>query len=374
MDSAGIQVYQYSQSALAMAPQWTLSATPVLDIGSGLDDDPRYEFFRVGSVSRLSTGGLVVLNSGTNEIRVYDVAGRYVRDLGRLGDGPGEFAAPLWLHVIADDSVLVFDRRQRRLTVFDPKGDPARTVGVDNLDFGADRWVGMLDDGSFLVRTEASEFRPPSTSRDLRRDSLTYRRFTTTGEELTPFGTFPGREMFWMQDGPTRMIADVLGFGRSFELAVGDSLIHLGPTDQFEIRAYTHAGQLRQILRVDADPVPVTGTMIAEYQRDLDVFGDSALKAAARRLRDAMPMPATTPAFGQLAVDSDQNLWVRRYAVHADSSTIWHVFGPAGRLSGRVELPAGFVPKVIETDVVTGIWTDDVSVEHLRSYELERGR
>jgi len=193
-DSAGIQIHEYSQSALADAPRWILSATPVLDIGSGLEDDPRYEFFRVGSVDRLSNGGFVVLNSGTREIRVYDLTGHHIRDIGRVGEGPGEFTAPLWFHVMQGDSVLVFDARQQRLTVFDPSGEPARTVSVVPLNVGYNPSVGLLDDGSFLVRTEISEFRFPPASGELRRDSLTYRRFTTTGEELAAFGTFPGKK------------------------------------------------------------------------------------------------------------------------------------------------------------------------------------
>jgi hypothetical protein len=371
-DSAGIQIHEYRQAALADAPRWILSAAPVLDIGSGLEDDPRSEFFRIGSVDRLSDGGLIVLNSGTREIRVYDATGEYIRDIGRVGEGPGEFTAPRWLHVMEGDSVLVFDARQKRLTVFGPGGEPARTVSVAPLDIGYNPSAGILDDGSFLVRTEISEVRFPPASGELRRDSLSYRRFTTTGEELPAFGTFPGQEMFWMQDGPTRMMADPLAFGRPFELVAGDSIIYLGPTDTFEIRAYTHEGLLRQILRVIMDPIPVTGTMISAFMEGLTVSSDSAIAASFRRLRGAMPLPATTPAFSQLGVDSEQNLWVRQYPLYPDSNVVWHIFGPSGRLSGSIELPAGFEPKVFGQTAVTGIWKDEAEVEHLRSYEIER--
>lgn len=271
-DSAGIQIHEYSESALEDAPRWILSATPVLDIGSGLEDDPRYEFFRIESVDRLSNGRFVVLNSGTSEIRVYDPTGHHIRDIGRVGEGPGEFTTPLWFHVMQEDSVLVFDARQQRLTVFDPGGEPARTVSVVPLNVGYNPSVGLLDDGSFLVRTEISEFRFPPAGGELRRDSLSYRRFTTTGEELAAFGTFPGQEMFWMSEGPGRMHAGPLAFGRSFELVAGDSIIYLGATDDFEVRAYTHTGRLRQILRVNADPIPVTSTMITAFIDDLAVF------------------------------------------------------------------------------------------------------
>ena len=94
--------------------------------------------------------------------------------------------------------------------------------------------------------------------------------------------------------------------------------------------------------------------------------------AGFRRVREAMPYPATTPAFGQLAIDSEQNLWIRQYPTDPESNAIWHIFSPTGRLSGRVELPAAFEPKLFEASVVTGAWTDADNVEHLRSYEVER--
>ena len=168
------------------------------------------------------------------------------------------------------------------------------------------------------------------------------------------------------------MNADPLAFGRSFELVAGDSIIYLGPTDDFEIRAYTHTGLLRQILRVNADPIPVSSTMVTAFIDGLTVFRDSAVAASFRRLREAMPVPATTPAFSQLGVDSEQNLWVRQYPLYPDSNAVWNVFGPSGRLSGSIELPARFEPKVFGPAAVTGIWKDEAEVEHLRTYEIER--
>lgn len=54
-DSAGVQIHEYDEAAFAAAPRWTVSAAPVLDVGSGLEDDHRYEFFRIEAVDRLST-------------------------------------------------------------------------------------------------------------------------------------------------------------------------------------------------------------------------------------------------------------------------------------------------------------------------------
>jgi hypothetical protein len=39
---------------------------------------------------------------------------------------------------------------------------------------------------------------------------------------------------------------------------------------------------------------------------------------------------------------------------------------------GRIELPARFQPRLFESTAITGVWTDNENVEHLRSYQIER--
>jgi sugar lactone lactonase YvrE len=59
---------------------------------------------------------------GNNRVMVFDAAGRYVREWGRMGAGPGEFSLP---HAIALDSqgrLYVADRNNARIQVFDTEG------------------------------------------------------------------------------------------------------------------------------------------------------------------------------------------------------------------------------------------------------------
>lgn len=80
---------------------------------------------------------IFVLHSGPAEIRVFDREGRYVRTIGRSGQGPGEFQEPLDLVVAADGKIHVLDSGPRAILVLSPEGDEI------------DRW--SLDRGAFLV-------------------------------------------------------------------------------------------------------------------------------------------------------------------------------------------------------------------------------
>ena len=369
-DSAGVTIVTYDPIAFADLPRWVVSEAPMVDIGSNIDADPRYELFRVESIDELSTGEIVVLNAGTLDVRVYDAAGQYVQSVGRGGSGPGEFGQPRWLLAIAGDTIVVYDHNQRRLTFFSRNGELGRTVDVAEAAPGHRAALGVLQTGSLLIPF-ASDF-PPSMTGGLSRDSVTLQRISLTGERLPPFGTYPGMEMYWLVDG-NRVMGNALEFGKSLAVAAGDSLIYLGTTDQWEIQVRDHSGNLHRILRVSAKPRPVTRSMIEAFlSQPPDAEGDSAILAQQVALRQAMPFPETSPAFCQLAVDDAENLWVRSYPVHPDSNPDWHVFTAEGRLLAGVRLPERVDVRIISNGRIIGLYKDELAIEHVRVYELHR--
>lgn len=61
-------------------------------------------------------------------LQVHDADGRFVRSVGRFGQGPGEFAGPDFVLPLPGDSMLVLDMRVRRATVLTPDGQFARQL------------------------------------------------------------------------------------------------------------------------------------------------------------------------------------------------------------------------------------------------------
>ncbi len=58
-------------------------------------------------------GYLVVIDSIQHRIIVFDMKGQYVRDIGKKGQGPGEYAEPLGISLGFDDSIIVRDNGAR---------------------------------------------------------------------------------------------------------------------------------------------------------------------------------------------------------------------------------------------------------------------
>jgi hypothetical protein len=92
------------------------------------------------------------------------------------------------------------------------------------------------------------------------------------------------------------------------------------------------------------------------------------------------------PAFGRLEVDRAGNLWalepvppkdVPRNSRFHDTTARpqeWSVFDPTGRWLGQVKTPGNFWVFDIGADYIAGLWRDDLDVEHVRVYALQKPR
>ena len=370
-DSAGVTIVEHPLSALESVSRWTVSATPSVAVGSDYGSSEAYEFYQIQAVDRLSTGEVVVLDGASQEIRVYDERGEHLRSFGGRGEGPGEFMAASWLLVTSADSLAVYDRNLRRLTLFDAAGRFGRTVALGQPGPGFRRTYGLLGDGSVLVSARVPDANLLPVG--LQRDSVMLRRIAMTGEQLSPIGTFPGPQNFWFTSTEELGAGEALAFGTTLEVAVGDSPVYVGRSDRYEIHGYDESGKLRQLIRMEAVAQPVTpGMMQAYMRRNLALYPDSATRERFRRVEEAMPLPAVTPKISRLRVDREHNLWVRTCLVHPDSTPDWHVFARTGSLLATVRLPAELDERVLEDGRITGLTRDAADVERVVVYNVMR--
>lgn len=98
----------------------TLRLVPELRIGEP-EGGEEYGFARILAMAPAPAGGVYVWDRLMKSLRQYDSAGRFVRQVGRRGPGPGEYEA---IHGLARiDSLLVFwDRENLQTSVYDTVG------------------------------------------------------------------------------------------------------------------------------------------------------------------------------------------------------------------------------------------------------------
>ena len=77
---------------------------------------------------------------------------------------------------------------------------------------------------------------------------------------------------------------------------------------------------------------------------------------------------------GRLAeVDELGWYWAELFRVGEGQTAEWLVFNPEGVAQGIVELPADFDVHYVGATYVLGVWEDELGVEHIRRYAVDRG-
>ncbi len=368
-DSAGVTIVENREPAWPEGEGWRLSETPLIDIGA-LEGAPEYQLFRVVGAVRLSDGRIVLANAGTHQLRFYGADGTYLGASGREGDGPGEFRDMGRLWLLPPDSLLVWDWRTRRMSVFDDRGKFARSFLLRAPGGqGLPTPVAVFPDRSLLA-SEGPIYTPGERRTGLRRDSVTYFRYDAEGAPLDTIGRFPGRELF-VSTGEQFVIVMSRAFGRQPQLAVHGAGFYFGASDRYEIGDYSVRGALRRLIRGPHVNLRVTPEHRQRYvQLQLEGTTDEAWRARLRKLLAEMPFPETMPAYRDLVVDADGNLWVADFGPPGGERWRWTVFDGEGRMLGRVEMPAAPEIYAIGSDYVLGLWRDELDIEHVRLYQL----
>jgi hypothetical protein len=79
-------------------------------------------------------GNLYVFDPTSHRVVVIGPTGRFLRQIGRRGDGPGELRTPMGFAVMRDGTVVVADMGHAAFLVFTPSGDFQRSVSFRGSD------------------------------------------------------------------------------------------------------------------------------------------------------------------------------------------------------------------------------------------------
>jgi hypothetical protein len=99
-------------------------------------------------------GRVYVMDWGDVHIKVYDSQGRFLRTIGRKGQGPGEFDTPSFFDLTKSGKICILDGRQRRVTFLTSQGEYVSSFRFDGF-FHSLSFDGQ--DRLFLAKYAAAE-------------------------------------------------------------------------------------------------------------------------------------------------------------------------------------------------------------------------
>lgn len=334
-DAAGIEWVRNGAPAWKEGAEWRFveAATIALpDSGPGLQQVPT-------SATLGGDGLLYVAGRDPMAVMVYDTTGRFLRSIGRNGEGPGEFRYIML--GLRHDTVLVQDPSLARLSRFGPDGTLLGSTPSVCCMMGP--MLPVHPDGRVSVPF------PGGWRRGLPGgvlDSVTLPTIRPPGKTTWTF-TVPPRQ----GEPAYEAVADI-PFAPSFESEVLPSgAIVWGTTDRYRLIVSRNGRDTTRVIEVPVEEVAVADSVWrAAYANARAGNGVLAYQAPMAGLVKESDIPRNRPRWSALRGDDAGRLWVA-LPDSARRVSAFHVLDSTGALLGRVASPH---PRILEGSWVAG--------------------
>ena len=294
-------------------PKEPLYKTPVLEFTEDLslggpDAEGDYAFSQIRHFAIDDSGAIYVLDSKEAHVKVFDASGRYLRTIGRKGQGPGEIEAPRSVSINRGSGELAVLQTSRRMSFFKLDGTFLRHLSFKEI------WAlyGAVDSRGHIYVTEGVV-----DEKDPRYEV----------KMLGPDGSVIA--MLARSPAPVRSGGKLTAFAAVAWFVVDreDHLIYGYPLT-YEIQYFGPAGPklLKKITR-EHDPVAVT----EQERRDWE-------KQNGRGPGQAVDFEKDHSAFDRFFASDDGHLFVRTWEKDKDGRSVHDIFDAEGRFIGRVPL------------------------------------
>ncbi len=370
-DSTGIEIVESAGPVWREGEAWRVGPAPLLRIGV-VEGDPAQQFSGITGAVRLPSGVVVVADGGSQEVRFFGQGGEFLGRVGGAGGGPGEFTGLSGLGGDGAGEGWAYDFFLRRITWMNGSGEVTglTSLGMEPAMLNP---VGSLPDGTFVLKQLWGAEEVSEASRGgLRRDPIAVVRVGRDGVQMDTLGLFPGREIYLFDEGG-RGVMGTPPFARNAVVALREGRVVVGEQRSFEFGEYGAEGELRRLVRVSEADRSVGPQEMEWFLQGRLAHAPPEDHAAIRRSVEEMPRPETMPAYGGVLGDSDGNLWVSEWAMGPQLPSLWRVFGSEGSWLGTVEMPRRFFPLDIGSDWMLGVQQDDLDVEYLVLFPLQKG-
>jgi len=267
-----------------------------------------YAFDKVGTFIVDDAGMIYVLDTKSAHIKVFDTSGKYLRTIGRKGQGPGELERPMTLSINRTTGELAVHQGSRRMSFFKTDGTFLRHLSFKEM------WAlrGRVDSRGNIYITEG--FVDPKNPRyelkklgpDASVIALLAKSPAPTPEKLDPFMAVG----YWQIDRDEHI---VYGYPETYEIQ------SFGP-DNLKV--------VRKIMR-DYDPVAVTDKEREDERKDIP----QGINIEFKKFH---------AAYSRFFLSDLGHVFVQTWEKTKDGKFVHDIFDAEGRFIGRVPLkPSG---------------------------------
>jgi hypothetical protein len=337
----GIQVVRNSRKPVRIPGSPTrLILAEELTIGRGADENTRFSELR--SVQADSEGRIYALDGRDCLIKVFDPDGRFLRTIGKKGQGPGELSAPSRIILTSADEVAALDVGNRRLSFFKNDGTLIKEISTA-------KWTFLR----FRVNSRGDIYADHAALSEQGEIVLRLTKFSPDLSSSTVLATEP-RAM-----APNRINAFPPGFQHG---VTRDGGLVWAVDARYEMTVVGPDGTTRLKIFKDPEPNPIR----EEARKALIEEDYKGLPAGI-----TLDIPSHFPPIRTLVVADTDHIFVRTYIKDGQGGFIHDVFDPEGRFVAQFPLgEEEFAMMARDGKLYTLVREDAEGIPLVKRYEL----
>jgi hypothetical protein len=299
---------------------------------------PEGEFFSNILAVAMDEGGVIyACDYGANNIKKFDANGKFVKIIGKEGQGPGDFGNPLNMEIVKD-RIFVWDSMNMRISIMNLNGNFIKSVPWDFMKQGWLWGMKALPDGKIVFETRVTHRRGPTHpeewflhlySYDMEHEKEIFRKECLVRKNITkprnmsiliPFSA----RVHW-EVSPDGNI--IIGFSEKYEVEIHDP-------SKGKLSSFSHEYELVEVTKEDQKQY-FAGMVVTRSGGGIQ----DRQQGAPDYIVKNTDFPKYKPAFADIKCDSEGNIWVRTFRKdRKEASRSFDVFDKDGRFINRVIL------------------------------------
>lgn len=303
------------------------------------EGDPEYVFGDLIHFAVDDSGNIYVLDRRSQTVRKFKPSGAFELQLGKPGQGPGEFNFPEQIRILADGNLIIFDGEGQKFSVFRSDGSFVKSKKFLKLMFLP--YLGFSSGNFIATHTQYETEKITATTGVFDPNSELVAPLHQLESKLNAARPSPGD-----QDARAIRLAETLSraaFRKAPVIALNrDEDIFFGFSDKYEIKIYSAKVKLKRSIRTALPLLPVTKEDRQDYlniwvPKDLTTWstmGDEMRKKITSLIR----FPEEKPAFLEIIPMDDDFLMALR-AGEFNRKALIDIFDPQGRFIIEKVLP-----------------------------------
>jgi len=321
------------------------------EMSYGEGDNPDTSFSQVGFFVVTDDGDVIAADIKDRKVKVFAADGNFLRNIGKEGQGPGEFQIPGGLVLTPDNKLMIEDSVARRLAFFTLEGEFIENVSVaDKLSL-----VSLIvdKDGNYLGRQLGME------------GQKMYFEMKKFDKDLNPVFTMDKVEF----DIPIPGSGNKIDLMDMITLYLFDSSgnVFYGRNKDYELKVYDKQGTHIRSIRKDFKSVKVT-------QEDIDMMLERMPAGMMGGIdpSEMFEFPKEFPPYQMVALDEQDRIFVRTWVKGKEEGAyIVDVFDAEGRFISQFETKLDF--RIWKGDKVYGLEENEDGYMLVKRYQVSWG-